>query len=100
MMNEEMMNEEMNEEYETVVLVLDDGTEEEFAILDSFEVEGKAYVLLGLIKGDAISDDPDDMLFMIDDTDDSCADSEIILSVIESDEEYEKVVDAYLSDEE
>ena len=95
MMSENMMN----EEYETVVLVLDDGTEEEFAILDSFAMDEKTYVLLGLIKGDSISDDPEDMLFMIDNTDDSCEEGEIILSVIESDEEYEKVIDCYTSED-
>lgn len=87
-------------EYEVVILELDDGTEAEFAILENFEAEGKKYVLLGLIKDDAVSEDEDDMLFMRDETDETCGEEEIILTMIETDEEYEKVVDEYLKDAE
>ncbi len=83
-------------EYEVVILELDDGTEAEFAILESFEAAGKNYVLLGLIKDEAVSDDEDDMLFMRDETDDTCTEDEIILTMIDTDEEYEQVVDEYL----
>lgn len=99
MENKELNMEEMND-YETVILELDNGSEEEFAILESFEMEGQAYVLLALIKDDTVSDNPDEMLFMRDESDDTCGEGEIILTVIESDEEYEKVVDFYTASEE
>lgn len=83
-------------EYEVVILELDDGTEAEFAILENFEAEGKKYVLLGLVKDDMVTDNEDDMLFMRDETDDSCDAEEIILTMIESDEEYEHVIDEYM----
>lgn len=99
MENKDMLMDEMND-YETVVLELDNGTEEEFAILQSFEMEGKNYVLLALIKDDAVSEDAEEMLFMRDETDDTCEDGEIILTVIETDDEYNKVVDFYVGEEE
>lgn len=83
-------------EYEVVILELDDGTEAEFAILESFEAAGSKYVLLGMVKGDVVTDDEEDMLFMRDETDDTCENEEIILTMIETDEEYERVVDTYL----
>ncbi len=89
----------IDEEYETVVLELDDGTEQEFAIVDEVMMEEQRYVLLAMIDGDTISDDPDDMIFMRDDTDaEECEEGEIILSMIETDEEYGKVVDCYTAD--
>lgn len=84
-------------EYEVVILELDDGTEAEFAILENFEVEGKKYVLLGLVKDDMVTDNEEDLLFMRDDTDETCGAEEIILSMIETDEEYDQVVDAYVA---
>ncbi len=83
-------------EYEVVILELDDGTEAEFAILESFENDGSKYVLLGMVKDDAVSDSEEDMLFMRDETDDSCDGEEIILTMIETDAEYDQVVDAYM----
>lgn len=91
----------IEEEYETVTLELDDGSEEEFAIVDELEVEGQKYVLLSLVlEDDTISEEYDDMLFMRDETDATCEDGEIVLTVIEDDEEYDKVVDAYTEEEE
>ncbi|MDO4491827.1 MAG: DUF1292 domain-containing protein [Lachnospiraceae bacterium] len=83
-------------EYEVVILELDDGTEAEFAILENFQVDGKKYVLLGLVKDDVVTDDEEDILFMRDETDDTCGAEEIILTMIETDEEYDHVVDEYV----
>lgn len=83
-------------EYEVVVLEMEDGTESEFAILESFEVDGAKYVLLGEVKDDVLTDDEDALIFLKDETDESCGDGEIILTMIESDEEYDAIVDKYL----
>ena len=54
-------NEEMDE-FDTVTLEMEDGSEVEFAILDEFEMETEKFVLLGEIEGDNINTDPDGML--------------------------------------
>lgn len=84
-------------EYEVVVLELEDGEEAEFAILESFELDGQKYVLLGLVKDDMVTDNEEDMLFMKDETDSTCGAEEIILTMIESDEEYDQIIDGYIS---
>ena len=56
-------NEEMDE-FDTVTLEMEDGSEVEFAILDEFEMETEKFVLLGEIEGDNINTDQDGMLFM------------------------------------
>ena len=52
------------DEFDTVTLEMEDGSEVEFAILDEFEMETEKFVLLGEIEGDNINTDPDGMLFM------------------------------------
>ena len=83
------------EEFDTVTLEMDDGSEVEFAILDEFDMESEKFVLLGEIEGDSVTDDPEHMLFMKSETDDTCTDEEIVLTVIEDDEKYNAVVDFY-----
>ena len=81
-------NEEMDE-FDTVTLEMEDGSEVEFAILD------EKFVLLGEIEGDNINTDPDGMLFMKAIMDESCEEDEVILNVIEDPEKYSAVVDFY-----
>ena len=90
-----MENTEKMEEFETVVLEMDDGSEVEFAILDEFEMQDDKYVLLGEIEGDNINTDPDGMLFMKAIMDESCEEDEVILNVIEDPEQYNAVVEFY-----
>ena len=71
-------NEEMDE-FDTVTLEMEDGSEVEFAILDEFEMETEKFVLLGEIEGDNINTDPDGMLFMKAIMDESCEEDEVIL---------------------
>ena len=87
-------NEEMDE-FDTVTLEMEDGSEVEFAILDEFEMETEKFVLLGEIEGDNINTDPDRMLFMKAIMDESCEEDEVILNVIEDPEKYSAVVDFY-----
>ena len=87
-------NEEMDE-FDTVTLEMEDGSEVEFAILDEFEMETEKFVLLGEIEGDNISTHPDGMLFMKAIMDESCEEDEVILNVIEDPEKYSAVVDFY-----
>ena len=87
-------NEEMDE-FDTVTLEMEDGSEVEFAILDEFEMETEKFVLLGEIEGDNINTDPDGMLFTKAIMDESCEEDEVILNVIEDPEKYSAVVDFY-----
>ena len=87
-------NEEMDE-FDTVTLEMEDGSEVEFAILDEFEMETEKFVLLGEIEGDNINTDPDGMLFMKAIMDESYEEDEVILNVIEDSEKYSAVVDFY-----
>ena len=87
-------NEEMDE-FDTVTLEMEDGSEVEFAILDEFEMETEKFVLLGEIEGDNINTDHDGMLFMKAIMDESCEEDEVILNVIEDPEKYSAVVDFY-----
>lgn len=75
-------NEEMDE-FDTVTLEMEDGSEVEFAILDEFDMDTEKFVLLSEIEGDSISSDPERMLFMKAIADESCEEDEVILNVIE-----------------
>ena len=90
-----MENTEKMEEFETVVLEMDDGSEVEFAIQDEFEMQNDKYVLLGEIEGDSVTDDPEHMLFMKVENDPECSEEEIVLTVIDDDDAYDAVVDFY-----
>ena len=81
------------EEFDTVILEMDDGSEVEFAILDEFEMNSEKFVLLGEIDGDCVTDEH--MLFMKSEADDTCTEEEIVLTVIDDDEKYNAVVDFY-----
>ena len=87
-------NEEMDE-FDTVTLEMEDGSEVEFAILDEFDMDTEKFVLLSEIKGDSISSDPERMLFMKAISDESCEEDEVILNVIEDPEQYNAVVEFY-----
>ena len=87
-------NEEMDE-FDTVTLEMEDGSEVEFAILDEFDMDTEKFVLLSEIEGDSISSDPERMLFMKAIADESCEEDEVILNVIEDLEQYNAVVEFY-----
>ena len=87
-------NEEMDE-FDTVTLEMEDGSEVEFAILDEFDMDTEKFVLLSEIEGDSISTDPERMLFMKAIADESCEEDEVILNVIEDPEQYNAVGEFY-----
>ncbi len=87
-------NEEMDE-FDTVTLEMEDGSEVEFAILDEFDMDTEKFVLLSEIEGDSISTDSERMLFMKAIADESCEEDEVILNVIEDPEQYNAVVEFY-----
>lgn len=44
------------DEYEVISIPVSDGTEKEFAIMDTFMVEGKSYMAVSLIQEDEIQE--------------------------------------------
>ncbi|MBR4887961.1 MAG: DUF1292 domain-containing protein [Clostridia bacterium] len=74
--------------FETFILPMEDGTEQEFAILDEFEFEGKGYILVSAVEDDELSEEL--VLYNCEyDGDD------MIINYIEDEEEYKRVAEAY-----
>lgn len=73
---------------ETFTLTMDDDTEQEFAIMDEFEVEGKSYYVVSEVNGEEIS--PDVFVFGY-----HMEGDDLYIDNIDDDEEYEKVAAAY-----
>lgn len=80
--------EEEYQDYETLILETEDGTEQEYAIIDRFEAEGRNYIIIAAIEEDAVSEET--FLFRCNETEDS-----IDLEEIEDDAEFDRVSDYY-----
>ena len=91
--NEEVVNEEETVEYETFTYELN-GKTMEWAIIEEFEFEGKTYIVCAEVLGDELSDEG---LYLFEGTSEG---EEITVRNIDSEEEYNKVVDAYCALEE
>ena len=83
-----MGNNEETMEYDTFELELN-GRVVEFAITEEFEYEGKNYIICGEIVGDEIKDDE---LYLFEGITEG---EEITVKSIETEEEYNRIVDAY-----
>ena len=77
------------EEYEVINIPVSDGTEKEFAIIDTFEVEGKNYMAVSLVQEDEIQEGV--YLYRYQDAEDG----EVVVEQISDPAEYEKVTQAY-----
>ena len=83
-----MGNNEETMEYDTFELELN-GRVIEFAITEEFEFEGKNYIICGEIVGDEIKDDE---LYLFEGITEG---EEITVKSIDTEEEYNRIVDAY-----
>ena len=52
----QMIPEEL-EEFVTITIPQEDGTEQEFAIVDSFNADGSHYIVVSRVEGDLVYDD-------------------------------------------
>lgn len=77
-------------EFDTIVLPMEDDTEQEFAILDDFELDGKTYLVVSRIDGEEI----EDQIFIYGYTEDE---EGLLINYIEDDAEYEAIFNAYMS---
>ena len=84
-----MQNEELFE-YETFMFDMD-GEEVEMAIIEEFDFEEKHYVLCAEVEDDMINEEDGLYLFRIV----SESDDDIAVETIESEEEYNRIVEAY-----
>lgn len=83
MANEELM------ELETILLPNEDGTEQEYAILDTFNFEEHQYMVICEVDGDTVDDENAELLrYRVEN-------EEIILDSIEDDDEFNRAVAFY-----
>lgn len=86
--DENITNEEETVEYDTFSYELG-GRNMEWAITDEFEFEGKTYIVCQEVIGDTLSDEG---LYLFEGVSEG---EEITVRNIDSEEEYNRVVDAY-----
>jgi uncharacterized protein YrzB (UPF0473 family) len=84
-----MSDEQLNFEVDTIFIPNDEGGEDEYAILDEFEFEGKKYMVLSEIEADDTLGEDEYLYEYTENGDD------IELSEIEDDEEFDKVTAYY-----
>ena len=86
--DENVVNEEEMVEYDTFTYELN-GKTMEWAIVEEFEYEGKTYIVCQEVVGETLSDEG---LYLFEGISEG---DEITVKNIDSEEEYNKVVDAY-----
>ena len=89
MANEELRNEEELVEYDTFTYELN-GKPMEWAIIEEFDSEGKTYIVCQEVLGDTLSDEG---LYLFESLENEG--EEITVKNIETEEEYNRVVDVY-----
>ncbi len=76
-------------EYEVVTIPVSDGTEREFAIMDTFDVRNKKYMAVSLVEDDEIKEGVYIYRYY------NAEDGDVIIEEIAEPEEYNKAVKAY-----
>lgn len=76
-------------EYEVISIPVSDGTEREFAIIDTFEVRRKKYMAVSLIEEDEIQEGVYIYRYY------NAEDGDVVIEEIAEAEEYSKAVAAY-----
>lgn len=77
------------EEYDVISIPISDGSERDFAIINTFVVEEKNYVAVSLIDGDTIKEGVYLYRYM------DASDGDMIVATIDTPSEYKKVSKAY-----
>lgn len=76
-------------EYEVINIPVSDGTEREFAIMDTFEVRRKTYMAVSLVEDDEIKEGVYIYRYY------NAEDGDVIIEEITEPDEYNKAVAAY-----
>lgn len=77
------------DEYDVISIPVSDGTEREFAIIDTFEIRRKKYMAVSLVEDDEIQEG----VYIYRYT--NAEDGDVIVEEIAEPEEYNKAVAAY-----
>lgn len=77
------------EEYEVISIPVSDGTEREFAIMDTFELRRKKYMAVSLVEDDEIKEGVYIYRYY------NAEDGDVVVEEIAEPEEYQKAVAAY-----
>ena len=88
-MAENFENDELMEEFETVILTDEDGSEIEFAIIDTLSDDGKDYVLA--VEVEMLDDEMAEAALFRKITEGE----DIVYEIIEDDEEFDKVASLF-----
>lgn len=84
-----IIGEDVMNEYEVISIPVSDGTEREFAIIDTFEVRRKTYMAVSLVEEDEIKEGVYIYRYY------NAADGDVIIEEIAEPDEYNKAVAAY-----
>lgn len=76
-------------EYEVITMTISDGTEREFAIMDTFELRRKKYMAVSLIEDDEIQEGVYLYRYY------NAEDGDVVVEEIADEEEYHKAATAY-----
>lgn len=76
-------------EYDVIKIPVSDGTEREFAIMNTFQVEGRDYIAVSLVEGDEIREG----VFLY--RSQAVSEGELVVEQITSEEEYDEVVKTF-----
>ncbi|MBO6157848.1 MAG: DUF1292 domain-containing protein [Firmicutes bacterium] len=87
-----MADDNKNFEVDSIVVPMEDGTEQEFAIMDEFDLDGKNYMVLSPIEEDDTIGEDEYIYEAVD-----SGSEEVELNEIEDDEEFERVCAYYES---
>ncbi|MDO4976416.1 MAG: DUF1292 domain-containing protein [Eubacteriales bacterium] len=82
------------QEYDVITITISDGSEKEFAIMDTFTVDDQKYIAVSLVVGDEIQEGV--YLYRCQETEEG----EVIADQIVDMEEYDKVSTFYVNMEE
>ncbi len=85
-------NDELMEEFETVTLTDEDGSEIEFAIIDTLENEGNTYILA--VEVEMLDDDESEAALFKKAKNE---DGEEVYEIIEDDAEFDKIAELFQS---
>ena len=76
-------------EYQVINIPISDGTQREFAIMDTFELEGHDYIAVALVEGEEIQQGV--YIYRYE----NAEDGDMIIEQITAPEEYQRVIKYY-----
>ncbi|MCI8341728.1 MAG: DUF1292 domain-containing protein [Firmicutes bacterium] len=85
-----MSEDEFFDEYDTIMLTDEEGTEKEFAVIDALELDGNSYILV--VEAD-VEDDEESMAMILKKTSED--NDDVSYELVEDDDEFDKVAEIF-----